>query len=195
MIRRRLQFSSDESDDGEENYRPPIRRRRIFKPRSNFVLPPRDNIQRFRLTDAHVDRIVERLTPIISHRTERNFALTAEQQIRLSLRYLSTGDYYRTVSDAHGVHSSTLSRTLHRFVDAVSTTLFDEVVDWPSTREQIRGIMEKFEEKAGMPNVFGCIDGSHVDLTNVSKDIERDFVNRHNNHSLNAMFVCGPSLR
>lgn len=189
-----LSSSSDDSD--EEDFRePPRRRRRIFKPRINFNLPLGDNRARFRLTNAHVDQIVDRLAPIIRHRTERNFALTPEQQIRLSLRYLATGDYYATVGDAHGIHKSTLSRTLHRFVEAVNTHLYEENVDWPSTQDQARGVVEKFMEKAGMPSVFGCADGTHIDLVNIPKAMEGQFVNRHHKHSINAMLVCGPTLR
>jgi len=158
-------------------------------------LPPSDNVSRFRLTNAHVDQIVQRLAPIIQHETQRNFALSPEQQIQLSLRYLATGDYYATVSDAHGCHKSTLSRTLHRFVAAVNTRLYAENVDWPSTQDQGHGIVEKFMEKAGMPSVIGCVDGTRIELANVPKAMEWQFVNRHHKHSINAMLVCGPTLR
>lgn len=187
--------TSDESDDENRVQRIRQRRPRLFKPRMNFTLPPSDNQSRFRLTDAHVDHVVERISPFIRHPTNRNFALSPEQQIRLSLRYLSTGDFFRTVGDAHGVHKSTLSRALYRFVRAVNRHLYPELVDWPNARAQAVGVVERFRDKAGMPFVFGCIDGSHIDLVNVPKAVEPNFVNRHQNHSLNAMFVCGPSLR
>lgn len=174
---------------------PPRRRRRIFKPMINVNFPPSDNRSRFRLTDAHIDQIVQRLAPIIQHETERNFALSPEQQIRFSLRYLATGDHYSTVSDAHGCHKSTLSRTLHRFVEAVNSHIYAEHVDWPNEQDQVHGVVEKFMEKAGMQAVIGCLDGTHIDLVNVPKQIEWQFVNRHGNHSINAMVVCGPTLR
>jgi hypothetical protein len=190
--------SSDDGDsDGENHPHQQLRRRRprMFKPRINFGLPATDNRMRFRLTDAHVNHIVGVLSPIIQHQTDRNFALTPDQQVRLALRYLATGDYYRSVSDAHGVHNSTLSRTLHRVVEAVNAHLYNDLVDWPVDAEQNRGIVEKFMEKAGMPSVFGCVDGTHIDLVNVPHAIEGQFVNRHRNHSINAMVVCGPRLR
>jgi len=158
-------------------------------------LPIIDKQQRFWLSDDHVRRLVAALTPTIQHQTERNFALTAEQQIRLSLGYLATGDYYRSVSDAHGVHSSTLSRTLRRFVETVTDTFYADFVDWPRDEMQNCGIQEWFYDKAGMPSVFGCVDGTHVELRNIPRDIEPEFVNRHRTHSINVMLVCGPRLR
>ena len=185
--------STDEDDEIVAAQR--VRRRRIFKPRINFEFPPSDNQSRFRLTDTHVGQIVDVLAPIISHDTDRNFALSADQQVRLALRYLSSGDYFRNVADAHGVHKSTLSRTLHRFVSAVNVHLYHQHVDWLNTEEQGRGIVEKFFDKAGMPSVLGCVDGTHIGLVNIPKAIEAHFVNRHGQHSINAMFVCGPTLR
>lgn len=46
----------------------------------------------------------------------------------------------------------------------------------------------------GMPCVFGAIDGTHVDIV-APHENEHQFVNRHGNHSINAMAVCGADLR
>lgn len=74
-----------DSDDENENGRP-ARRPRIFRPRINFDRDEIDSRQRFRLTRDHVQLLVERIGPFIEHGSDRNCALTPEQQIMLSLR-------------------------------------------------------------------------------------------------------------
>lgn len=114
--------------------------------------------------------------------------------ISVLYRYLSTGDYYRTVGDAHGISRSTLSRSLHRFVQAVNRIIFPEVVDWPRDANTLRGIANEFYVERGMPSCFGCVDGSYFKIKAPSVN-EPDFVNRHGDHSLNGMLICGPKLR
>ena len=132
-------FESDE-EWVPEALIPRRRRQRIFKIRTNFHLPPSDNRSRFRLLNRHVNMIVDSLAPFIAHETDRNFALSPEQQVRLALRYLASGSYYMSVGDSHNVHKSTVSRTLHRVVDAINTYLLPQNVRWPQDQNKMRGI-------------------------------------------------------
>lgn len=166
---------------------------RRYRPRANFDLLPEQNRSRFRLHDGHINQILDRLQDILIHETDRNFALSPEQQIRLSIRYLATGDNFTTVGDSFGVHKSTVSRTLERFLNAVRETLVDQLIRFPG-EDGMRYIVKKFRDVAGMPCVMGCIDGSHVDIV-APKTNEEQYVNRHQNHSINLMCVCGPTLR
>ena len=190
-------FESDSESDQEDWFPLPqpnnLRSERIFRPRTNFNLPPQDNRARFRLHDAHIEILLERLAPIISHNTDRNFALTAEQQIRLALRYLATGDNFTTVGDSFGVHKSTVSRTLHRFLDAVRNTFVNELVTFPAG-DAMQNAVEKYRDVAGIPSVIGCIDGTRVEIIGPAKH-EDQYINRHGTYSINAMCVCGPTLR
>jgi len=179
----------DDEEAGNVRQRLP----RVYRPRINFDLHPSQARERFRLTTDHVNFVTDRIGRFIEHETEKNCALTPAQQIMLSLRYLATDDNFRTIADAHGVSKATLSRALHRVVEAVNEHLYPEVVDWPSSPAQLRGIPKEFE-KHGMSCVFGCADGSHFEIVAPSKD-EPQFVNRHGWHSINAFFVAGPKLR
>lgn len=198
-VKMEFQLNSDSSDSDYENDQielDPIigRRQRTFRPRINFELHPTDAQSRFRLTNEHMAQVTERLQPLLQHETDCNYALSAEQQIRLAVRYLATGSNFSVVGDAHGVHKSTVSRALHRVVEAVNSTIYPEVVDWPRDQAQILRIAQDFYDKCGMPSVFGCIDGSHFEIIAPSKD-EPQFVNRHGTHSLNGLLVSGPKLR
>ena len=92
--------------------------------------------------------------------------------------------------DCHGVSSE----TVHRAVHSVCNALFDhqeEFICWPENSQQLAS---EFYQVAGMPSVCGLIDGSHILITPPAAD-EDSFINRHHDHSLNILVVCGPDLR
>ena len=179
--------SSDSENDLIYEYRRPRR----FRERINFVSDrSSDTTERFRLTDDDINFLDERIGSVISHPTQRNRALSSEQQIRLSLRYLSTGSDFRVIGDAHGVHKSAVSRAFHRVVDAVNDVLYDEFVSFPANSH---GDAARFRGIAGMPCIFGCIDGSHIPIVTPEEN-ENQFINRHGYHSINGLFVCGADM-
>lgn len=182
--------SSSDSDFDEEDV-DIVRRQRIFRPRINFDRNPVENLSRFRLTNEHVTFLVENLAQFIEHPTNRNFALSAEQQIRLSLRYLATNGNFQLVGDAHGVHKSTVCRALRKFVDVVNDKLVKRFIRWP---ENLRHVSNEFYKIANLPCVIGCVDGSHFEIIRPISD-ENQYVNRHGVHSINGMLVCGPDLK
>ena len=53
--------------------------------------------------------------------------------------------------------------------------------------------VRSFHAIAGMPLVCGCVDGTliNIDAPHLS---EPAYVDRHGNHSINCMVVCGPDL-
>lgn len=169
-----------------------IRRCRTFKPRINYCLI--DSASRFRLKENHIKMLLQTIGPLIAHPSKRNYGLSSEQQCLLALRYLATGCNFKVIGDAHGVDKATVSRTLKRFVSAVNTHILPKVVKWPDNKDEVYNLVSLFREKGGMPAVFGCIDGTHVKLIAPSID-EPNYVNRHGDHSINCMLVCGPNLR
>ncbi|CAJ1078313.1 putative nuclease HARBI1 [Xyrichtys novacula] len=58
----------------------------------------------------------------------------------------------------------------------------------------IQRIKEGFYAIAGFPNVLGCIDCTHIQIQAPPGPVERDFVDRRNNHSLNVQMICNSKL-
>lgn len=185
---------SSDSDSEDDEIQQVRRRPRTFRPRINFQMHPIDAQCRYRLTNDHIHELVARLGPLLQHDTDRNHALSPEQQIRVAIRYLATGSNFSVIGDAHGIHKSTVSRCLHRVVKVINTRIYPEIVDWPQDQAQVNGIAAEFYRKGAMPSVFGCIDGSHFKIIGSSEN-ESQFVSRHGGHSINGLLVCGPKLR
>lgn len=175
-----------DSDDDE-----PImqRRERNFKKRINFG--PDDFRQRFRLSRTQADMLINSIGDLLGSHTRRNHALSPEQKILTALRFLATGGFYKLNGDAHGVSDSTICRSVRSVVEAINQRLFDELIRWPRDNAARNAIAQGFFGIAGMPLVAGCIDGTLIRIKAPSEN-EDQFVDRHGDHSLNCMVVCGP---
>lgn len=180
--------SSDESSEDSDNDGRG-RRKKIFRKRQNFNLF--DLTPRFRFSRAGMDRILERIRPMIAHNSDRNMALSPEHQLALALRYLGGTGFMLTVGDAHGPSKATVSRTVHRVVQAINDAYFDEVIRWP---DDAADTIVKFYKIAGMPSVIGAVDGTYIPIKKPKID-EHQYINRKNQSSINTMMVAGPDLR
>uniref|UniRef100_A0A915EBG5 Regulatory protein zeste n=1 Tax=Ditylenchus dipsaci TaxID=166011 RepID=A0A915EBG5_9BILA len=70
-------------------------------------------------------------------------------------------------------------------------------IKWPSDEGECRRIASSFFRLAnpGMPTVCGAVDGSLIKLAHCPSEHESQFVDRHQQHSINAMAVAGPDYR
>ncbi|KAL7637440.1 UNVERIFIED_CONTAM: hypothetical protein RMT77_012168 [Armadillidium vulgare] len=91
----------------------------------------------------------------------------------------------------HGVSKMTLGRCVHEVVDAVNSVLFDTFVKWP---QNTFNVIQQFHAIAGFPHVCGVVDGILIKI-DAPVHNEPAFVDRHQNHSINCMAVCGPDMR
>ena len=190
-----LIHTSDESFDSDNEAPQRVRRRpRVFSERRNFDVI--DFKERFRLTRQQVDYLVSTIEQHLQHGTNCNKALTSRQQVLIALRFFADGAALRLIGDAHGISKATVSRCIHRVANAIVNSLFNEVVDFPSTNEENLSLPLRFQQvtHSRMPSVCGCVDGTYIPIIAPHVN-ESQFVNRHDVHSLNCMLVCGPDLK
>lgn len=102
--------------------------------------------------------------------------ISPEKQIAITLMYLASCCEYRIVGELFGVGKTSVWRCVHRVVDAINEILLPEWIRMPGENE-CREISTAFEEKSKIPQLIGCIDGTHIPMTPPS-DGYRDYVNR-----------------
>ena len=186
MIRRIL-FSSDESSENEDESPP---RRKIYKERVHFTIENDfDFKEAFRLNKVQVKYVLGKIGARLAPANRRNHALTAEQQILLTLHWLGNGAQMHGIAIMHGVRKSTVCRSIKKVVNIIIDTMFQEEVSWPDNTQDIA--ME-FLRKGGFPCVCGCVDGTLINIDSPSNH-EEVYVDRYGDHSLNVMMICGPN--
>lgn len=183
-----LYDSSDESDNEIA-----VKRRRIFRPRLEyeFLESTLEYNERFRLKRDKFLLLINLLSAILERETNRSHSLTVQQQLLITLRWLGTGTTYHAIGDLHGVSKATVCRVIKSVVNAINSTLFATYVRWPENMDQV---VSKFFAIKGMPLVSGCLDGTLIKL-DAPKEHEEAYVDRHGNHSISCMVVCGPDLQ
>jgi hypothetical protein len=174
-----------------EDILPKRRRKRQFNERK--FGPAIDEItrqQQHRVPLEVVNYLVEKLSPLLKHPTRRNKPLEPQEQIEVFLQFLGNNAFYHLLRDARGPSSHTVFRVVHRVSEAVNT-LQDDIIRWP---EDCSRLASDFLKLGGFPRCAGCLDGTHVMISPPSKD-EISFLNRHHQHSINALAVAGPDLK
>lgn len=187
----------DSSNSEDDNLDPFIyrnrrqRRRKVYKERINMNIT--DFKERFRITPEEADNILNSIGIMLQSATMKSKALTPKEQFLLGMRFLATGSFYRLNGDAHGVSAATVCRSIKKVINAINERLFDQTICWPQNNDALQ-IPQSFYRIARFPRVAGCIDGTLIKIISPTTD-EDQFVDRHGDHSLNCMVVCGPNLK
>ncbi len=141
--------------------------------------------RRFRLPKPIFVQLLRRLEGTLQHMTQRRQALSPQQQLLTFLQCMGTNSVYHVTRDVLGPSQSTVCRVIKRVSNAIVNVLEQDYVKFPTN---LRDDVDRFHEIAGMPNVIGAVDGTHVRVMPPSTD-EGAYVNRHHLHSLNVMIV------
>lgn len=178
---------------GNGQERNPIRRQRVFRDRTNplDVYNDAEFRERFRFRREDVLNLCEDIGDAIDV-SMRQGSLPVSMQILIALRYFACGSFQIVIGDLFGVHRSTVSRVVDRVSRVVSGQL-NNYVRMPSAVEATENA-QRFYQMANFPNVFGCIDCTHVPILTPTVN-EAEYVDRRGDHSLNCQLLCGPDLR
>ncbi|XP_053373460.1 putative nuclease HARBI1 [Mercenaria mercenaria] len=152
-------------------------------------------MERYRLDRGGLQFLDNRLSNVLSPRTDRSRSLSSLYKILITLRYLATGSTQLNYGDLHDVSQPTVSRVIAQVTDAMSTPEFSQqYIKFPSTPDKIKRTKEEFYGIANFPNILGVIDGTHVQIK-APRNEEPSFVNRMGYHSINTQVVFDAEYR
>jgi hypothetical protein len=78
------------------------------------------------------------------------------------LRYLATGETFRSLSYSFRISVPSLSIIIPETVDAIYNVLKDEYLKTPKTKDEWITIARRFEKEWNFPNCLGALDGKHI---------------------------------
>uniref|UniRef100_A0A3P8N7S1 DDE Tnp4 domain-containing protein n=1 Tax=Astatotilapia calliptera TaxID=8154 RepID=A0A3P8N7S1_ASTCA len=115
-----------------------------------------------RLSLGQFEDLLTRVGPRIA-RLDTNYRCSIPPAERLSicLRFLATGDSFRTIVFSFRVGVSTVSQIIPQVATAIWDCLVDDFMAVPST-EDWRSIAEGFQERWNFPLCCGALNGKHV---------------------------------
>ena len=116
-----------------------------------------------RVTPELFDQLLRRIAPRIEKQdTYMRKALEPGLKLAITLRYLASGDSYKSLQYGFRVAHNTISVLVPATCQAILDELEDEVMHLPSTTEEWRSIADKFARRWNFFNTVGAIDGKHV---------------------------------
>lgn len=104
-----------------------------------------------------------------------------DKQILVTLWYLANQETFRQVSDRFGITESACYYTISHIVQSI-VDMREKYIKWP-VRDSYAQVAAAFEQKKGIPNILGTIDGSHISINQPIQN-QIDYVNRKGTHSI-----------
>ena len=124
-------------------------------------VPSFKNFQR-----VHPDIFKELLARVAPHiQKEDTFmrpSLSPGIRLAITLRYLASGDSYKSLEYSFRVSNNAISEIIPETCEAIIRELQPEVLTCPTTPEGWLEISKKFEERWNLSNTIGALDGKHL---------------------------------
>ena len=89
-------------------------------------------------------------------------AISSEERLVVTLRFLATGDAKQSISYSFRIGKTTLSHIISETCDAIYQCPKDTYLSPPTSKDDWLKIAAQFEEKWNMPHVLRALDGKHV---------------------------------
>ncbi|XP_030069249.1 putative nuclease HARBI1 [Microcaecilia unicolor] len=125
--------------------------------------------------------------------TARSHAVPGLLKLLTVLQFFATGTFQHVLGGNSGVDQATVSGHLAQVLLALKKCVWKHIA-FPTGEEEWRRIKQDFYKIAGMPNVLGAIDCTHVAFTPPA-DQELQYRNRKMGYLLNVQAVCDANLR
>jgi hypothetical protein len=109
--------------------------------------------------------LVRRVSPHITKgRGKGRTPLEPELKLVVTVRYLATGNSYRSLAYSFRVPHNTISLFIPEVCKAISAVFKDELFTVPSTPDAWREIADKFSKRWNFHHCCGAIDGKHIEI-------------------------------
>ena len=88
--------------------------------------------------------------------------ILADERLALTLRYLTTGEMFQSLSYQFRISLVAVSYTVKWYCSVINERLQNMFLELPNSREKWLEISRKFEQPWNCPHALGALDGKHV---------------------------------
>ena len=124
---------------------------------------PEQFFQMFRMYPSKFESLLGLVAPLLLRDPTKADIIPPDERLCVTLRYLATGDAFKTIASSYRVSDTTVGRIIPETCNALWTVLLQNgFLKAPETVNEWKSISEEFEQRWNFPNCLGAIDGKHV---------------------------------
>ncbi|XP_030070214.1 putative nuclease HARBI1 [Microcaecilia unicolor] len=169
-------------------------RQRMYRPRAALEgMPEKTVVHNYRLCTRAILALYEEIKCDIDPATARGHAIPGLSKLLGTLHFLGNGSFQNAIGMACGMDQSSFSRHFNQVLQALKKRVRN-YIRFPEEQAQWQELKSEFFNVAGVPDVMGAIDCTHVALAPPS-DREMAFRNQKNYYSLNIQVVCDARMK
>ncbi|XP_033953775.1 uncharacterized protein [Pseudochaenichthys georgianus] len=118
-----------------------------------------------RLFPVQFHALEELITPLI-RRENTNYrdCISVGTRLMVTLRFLATGESFRSLSDQFRVGVSTIRQLVPETCTAIYEVLKEKYLKCPDTVEEWQRVADGFQAQWDFPNCLGALDGKHINI-------------------------------
>ncbi|XP_023303070.2 protein ANTAGONIST OF LIKE HETEROCHROMATIN PROTEIN 1-like [Lucilia cuprina] len=148
-----------------------------------------------RMDSDQFDHLLNLVTPYIQKQdTNMRKSISADERLVLTLRYLATGENFRSLQYLFRIPASTISKIIPEVLDAIYIVLVDVYLETPKEADAWEAIAGKFNDLWQFPNCIGAVDGKHIVMDAPANSCSI-FYNYKGTHSIILMGIADAEYR
>ena len=145
-----------------------------------------------RIDQMHFNFLADRLYPyLLKQDTTMRASIKPDEQLCLFLRYVASGETFRSLEFQFRISRRSISRIVYRVAEAIVKEMQKEYLMTPDKAAHWLKISEKFSQRWNYPNTIGAIDGKHIVLQQ-PENSGSQYRNYKGSDSIILMAVIGP---
>ena len=119
-------------------------------------------------------------------------SIPAHFQLLTAVMYFATGSFQLCLADCSGMSAASVCKIV-RSISTVLCSLAPIYIKFPEPAD-IPDLTKNFFAIAGMPGVFGCIDGSYINIVSPGGNNAELYRSRKGRFAINVMAICDHNL-
>jgi len=119
--------------------------------------------------------LLERVAPRITKAAARRPALEGGLKLAITIRFLATGNSYRSLAFGFRVANNTIALFVPEVCEAIVAEYRQETLITPSEPAEWARVADQFHRRWNYPHCVGAIDGKHIAIKKPAKSGSRFF--------------------